>query len=137
MHVDALRRFDGNQPDHKRREIAIRHWDGYWFGRNRMYGDTLHQHSTFSAMAFLDYAIVSGESEWRERAERCLRNCLFMFKPDGTGTAAWMIPFSTTLLDDDGEPLAPRQFGEGPDPFVNDMDLALYNAMSSGLFGRL
>ena len=35
----------------------------------------------------------------------------------------------------DGEDLGPRQFGEGPDPFVNDMDVALYIAMSSGLFG--
>ena len=40
---------NGNQPDHKRHEIPIRHWDGYWFGRNRMFGDTLHQHSAFSA----------------------------------------------------------------------------------------
>ncbi|MBQ6248243.1 MAG: hypothetical protein IJK04_15330 [Kiritimatiellae bacterium] len=58
-----------------------------------------------------------------------------MFKPDGTATAAWMLPFSTTLLGDDGEDLGPRQFGEGPDPFVNDMDVALYIAMASGLFG--
>ena len=135
IHVDALRRFNGNQPDHKRHEIAIRHWDGYWFGRNRMYGDTLHQHSAFSAQAFIQYAEVSGEQVWRERAERCLRNCLFMFRPDGTATAAWMLPFSTTLLGEDGENMGPRQFGEGPDPFVNDMDVVLYIAMSTGLFG--
>ena len=133
-HVDALARFNGMQPDHKRHEIAIRHWDGYWFGRNRMFGDTLHQHSAFTAQAFLQYAEVSGEEVWRERADRCLRNCLFMFRPDGTGTAAWMLPFSTTLLGDDGEPLGPRQLGEGPDPYVNDMDVALYIAMASGLF---
>lgn len=136
LHVEALRRFNGNQPDHRRHEIAIRHWDGYWFGRNRMFGDTLHQHSAFSARSFLRYAEVSGEAGWRERAERCLRNCLFLFRPDGTATAAWMLPFSTTLLGEDGEPLGPPQPGEGPDPFVNDMDLALYIAMSSGLFDR-
>ena len=135
VHADALRRFNGNQPDHKRHEIPIRHWDGYWFGRNRMFGDTLHQHSAFSARAFLLCAAVTGDASWRARAERCLRNCLFMFKPDGTATAAWMLPFSTTMLGDDGEDLGPRQFGEGPDPFVNDMDVALYIAMSSGLFG--
>ena len=133
-HVDALARFNGNQPDHKRHEIAIRHWDGYWFGRNRVFGDTLHQHSTITARAFLAYAAASGEAGWRERAERCLRNCFFMFKPDGTGTAAWMLPFSTTLLGDDGKPLGPRQLCEGPDPFVNDMDTALYLAMAAGLF---
>ena len=134
-HVDALRRFNGNQPDHKRREIPIRHWDGYWFGRNRMYGDTLHQHSAFSARAFILYAAASGEKGWRERAERCLRNCLCMFRPDGTATAAWMLPFSTVMLGKDGEPLFPRQLGEAPDPFANDMDLALYIAMASGLLG--
>ena len=134
-HVDALRRFNGNQPDHKRREIPIRHWDGFWFGRNHMYGDTLHQHSSFSARAFILYAAASGEKGWRERAERTLRNCLCMFNPDGTATAAWMLPFSTVMLDKDGEPLFPRQLGEGPDPFVNDMDLALYIAMASSLLG--
>ena len=134
-HLGALCRFNGCQPDHKRREIPIRHWDGYWFGRNRRYGDTLHQHSAFSARAFILYAAATGEKGWRERAERCLRNCLCMFRPDGTATAAWMLPFSTVMLDDRGEPLFPRQLGEGPDPFVNDMDLALYIAMASGLFG--
>ena len=135
LHAEVLRRFNGNQPDHKRHEIAIRHWDGYWFGRNRTFGDTLHQHSALSARAFLLYAAATGEPGWRERAERCLRNCLFLFRPDGTATAAWLLPFSTVLLGDDGEPLGPRRRGERPDPFVNDMDLALYVAMSSGVFG--
>jgi hypothetical protein len=58
-----------------------------------------------------------------------------MVNPDGSATAAWMLPFSTVILDKDGEPLFPRQLGEGPDPFVNDMDLALYIAMASGLLG--
>jgi hypothetical protein len=39
------------------------------------------------------------------------------------------------LLGEDGENMGPRQFGEGPDPFVNDMDVVLYIAMSTGLFG--
>ena len=58
-----------------------------------------------------------------------------MFRPDGTATAAWMLPFSTVMLGKDGEPLFPRQLGEAPDPFANDMDLALYIAMASGLLG--
>ncbi len=135
-HVEALAKFNGNQPDHKRHEIAIRHWDGQWFGRNRMYGDTLHQHSALSARAFLLYGALTGDAAWRERAERCLRNCLFMFNADGSATAAYMLPFSTVMLDDDGKPLGPRQHGERPDPFVNDMDMALFIALSSGLFGK-
>jgi hypothetical protein len=46
-----------------------------------------------------------------------------------------MLPFSTVMLGKDGEPLFPRQLGEAPDPFANDMDLALYIAMASGLLG--
>ena len=38
--IAVLELFDGQQPDYHLHEIAIRHWDGYWFGKRRVFGDT-------------------------------------------------------------------------------------------------
>ena len=133
---DVLSRFQGNQPDHKLDETAIRHWDGYWFGKDHLFGDTLHQHSTITGRAFLQYAAATGDKRAIARAERCFRNCLYMYQPDGTGTAAYLLPLTITLLNSDGTTIRPSERGERPDPFVNDMDVVLYMSMCSGLFGR-
>ena len=135
MNFDILSRFQGNQPDHKLHETAIRHWDGYWFGKDHLYGDTLHQHSTITARAFLHYAAATGDTRPLARAERCLRNCLFMFRPDGSATCAYLLPLTVTMLNRDGTAARVSRRGEFADPFVNDMDTALYLAMRSGLFG--
>ena len=36
--------FGGPQPHVRLRDIAIRHWDGYWFGREQLWGDTFPHH---------------------------------------------------------------------------------------------
>lgn len=133
--VDALWRFNGNQPDYRLNEIAIRHWDGYWFGKRHTYGDTLHQHSALSARAFMQYAKASGDAVWRRRAEHTYRNVLAMFTPDGRGTAAYMLPLTVTMVNADGTVLRSPCRVFGPDPLANDQDSALYNCMASGVFG--
>ena len=40
IQLDVLELFNGLQPDYHLYETAIRHWDGYWFGKRRLYGDT-------------------------------------------------------------------------------------------------
>ena len=133
--VDLLVRFNGNQPDHRLYGIAIRHWDGYWFGKRHTYGDTLHQHSALSARAFAWYARAGGDIEWRRRAERTYRNVLAMFEPNGRATAAYMLPLTVTMVNSDGSLAEPTRRVLGPDPIANDQDSALYNAMASGFFG--
>ncbi|HBM81313.1 MAG TPA: six-hairpin glycosidase, partial [Clostridiaceae bacterium] len=39
-HLRILEQFNGIQPDYHLYETAIRHWDGYWFGKKKLYGDT-------------------------------------------------------------------------------------------------
>ena len=133
---DILSRFQGNQPDHKLDETAIRHWDGYWFGKRHLYGDTLHQHSTITARAFLQYAAATGDRAPVARAERCLRNCLYMFRANGEATCACLLPLTVTMLGRDDTPLQPARRGEFADPLVNDMDVVMYIGMCSGLFGE-
>ncbi|MFE4835980.1 hypothetical protein ACFRAU_15030 [Arthrobacter sp. NPDC056691] len=38
--IIILDQFNGVQPDYHLREVAVRHWDGHWFGKRRTYGDT-------------------------------------------------------------------------------------------------
>ncbi|NMM94573.1 hypothetical protein [Bifidobacterium oedipodis] len=39
--AQVLDQFQGCQPDAHLGEVSIRHWDGFWFGKRKQYGDTL------------------------------------------------------------------------------------------------
>ena len=111
----CLDTFSGRQPDHHLREIAIRHWDGYWFGGPRHWGDTLPHHwSALTAHAQLLRWEAGGDSALRHRAMETLRNNLCAFFPDGGASCAFLYP---------------RTVNETPcrgfDPLANDQDWAL------------
>lgn len=62
-------------------EIAIRHWDGYWFGKREMWGDVYpHYWSTLTAAAYHYYSQCTGDASYQRRAENIVRNnlCLFL-----------------------------------------------------------
>ena len=63
--------FNGRQPDYHLNDIAIRHWDDYWFGKSRQYGDTFpHYWSTITAVAFHDLSIATNDPLSQTRAEK-------------------------------------------------------------------
>lgn len=69
--MPALEAFNGNQPHYRLNDIAIRHRDGYWFGKRRLYGDVFpHYWSAITAAAFHYYAKATGKNEYQSRAER-------------------------------------------------------------------
>lgn len=111
----ALEAFNGRQPSWHLNDIAIRHWDGYWFGKRRIWGDTMpHYWSAITAEAFAHYAEATGENRYRDRARAiCLQN-LGSFTPDGRASSAWIYPQEVN-----GEQV------KGPDPLANDQDWAL------------
>ena len=48
-----LTAFAADQPDVRLRHVPIRHWDGYWFGRLRLWGDVFpHYWSVLSAAVY-------------------------------------------------------------------------------------
>jgi hypothetical protein len=107
--------FNGRQPDHRLHEAAIRHWDDYWFGQGKLYGDTFpHYWSSLSGGAFALYAELTGETTWRTRAEASLANPLSLFTPEGRASCAYVYPFSSN-----GRP------GRFADAWANDQDWAL------------
>ncbi|KJK63803.1 hypothetical protein P875_00064698 [Aspergillus parasiticus SU-1] len=114
-HFDRLEAFGGRQPDYHLHDIAIRHWDGYWFGKDRMWGDTFpHYWSTLTGIAMHHYANSTGDKTYQTRAEGILRANLALFTEEGRGHCAFIYP--TTV---DGRK------GHYLDPYANDQDWAL------------
>lgn len=114
--LKILEKFNGDQPSHHLHEMSIRHWDGYWFGKRRNYGDTFpHPASVHTANAFLHYAQITSAPEYRERAYRSARNLLSLFNPDGSASNCYVYPFSVNGIG-----------CEYYDEFANDQDGALY-----------
>lgn len=118
-HLACLERFSGTQPSYHLHEIAIRYWDDYWFGKNRTFGDTLPHHlSCLTARAYIAYSRLTGDKTYLSMAEECIRNCMALIRDDGRGAAAHVYPYRL-----DGKR------GEFYDPWSNDQDLVLYDAL--------
>ena len=112
----ALELFNGLQPDCRLYETAIRHWDGYWFGKRRMYGDTFpHYWSALTAEVYALYGEAVNSDEYREKAEHAYRGVMPLFMADGTASCAYVFPHRVNG--------ARAGFY---DEYANDQDWALY-----------
>lgn len=113
--MPALESFNGFQPDYHQHNIAIRHWDGYWFGKRKMWGDVFpHYWSAFSGYAFWMYAQATDDKKYAEKARDIVRNNLCQFFEDGRASCAYIFPDSVNGIK-----------GKFFDPFANDQDNAL------------
>lgn len=114
--ISVLELFNANQPDYHMYEVAIRHWDGYWFGKRKIYGDTYpHYWSALTANAYFDYAKASGDESYVQAADASYRGVLSMFMPDGSASCAYVYPLSVNG----------KEAGYY-DPYANDQDWGLY-----------
>lgn len=112
----VLELFNGIQPDYRLYEAAIRHWDGYWFGKNRHFGDTFpHYWSALTGNVFELYGKITGKKDYLERAEASRRAVLPMFFTDGRASCAYIYPFYVNGIRE-----------EFYDPYANDQDWGLY-----------
>jgi hypothetical protein len=115
--------FGGPQPHARLRDIAIRHWDGYWFGREMLWGDTFPHHwSALTANVLLMLPGPVAAAFERERGEppaalarRIYAANLIDFAPDGTATAAFVFPSCVS-----------GRAAHRADPLANDQDWTLY-----------
>ena len=113
--MPLLEAFSGFQPSYHLNGIAIRHWDGYWFGKREMFGDTFpHYWSTITGAAFHYYALCTGDRSYQQRAENIVRNNLCLFFEDGKASCAYLYPYKINGVK--------AQFY---DPYANDQDWAL------------
>ena len=77
--------------------MPIRHWDGYWFGGLRLWGDVFpHYWSILSAAIYLDWPEDLAEpqriAELRSAGYAILRSNLISFNPDGSASCAFVYP---------------------------------------------
>nr|DAY61026.1 MAG TPA: glycoside hydrolase family protein [Caudoviricetes sp.] len=114
--MEVLELFNGLQPDYHLYEVAIRHWDGYWFGKTRLYGDTFpHYWSSLTGNAYADFGKITGGEAYQKRAEDSLRASLSLFYPDGSASCAFVYPVSVN-----------GHKAYYADAYANDQDWALY-----------
>ncbi|KAI3544708.1 six-hairpin glycosidase [Colletotrichum filicis] len=121
LHLDTLLLFAGKQPDYRLHDVAIRHWDGYWFGKDRMWGDTFpHYWSTLNGIALHHYGKglkndTQGEAAAALKAANgIIRNNLALFEADGRASCAYIYPTSVN-----------GRAGNYKDPYANDQDWVL------------
>lgn len=119
--MPILEAFAGRQPDHRLYEVPLRHWDDYWFGKLRLYGDTMpHYWSTISAVAYAHFARATGEASWLNRGEAILGANLSLFTAEGRASCAHLYPLTAN-----GRPAGQN------DPWANDQDWALVNLLTT------
>ena len=115
-HIKVLERFNGRQPSHYMNDMAIRHWDAFWFGKRRIFGDTFpHTASVHTSDAFLHYYWISGDEEYKKRAICGARNNLSLFNEDGSAYCTRLHPLTVNGVR-----------GEYYDEFANEQDGFLY-----------
>lgn len=115
IQMPVMEAFNGFQPSVHLNDIAIRHWDGFWFGKSEMYGDVFpHYWSTITASAFHFYSLCTGDDSWQRRAENIVDNNLCLFMPGGKASCAYLYPRRV-----DGKP------AKFYDAYANDQDWAL------------
>lgn len=123
LRLPWLTAFAGDQPDARLRHIPIRHWDGYWFGVERHWGDVFpHYWSVLSAEVLLglpDGVVpLERQQELQAQGEAILRANLINFADDGWATCAFVYPSCVN-----GNPT------HHADPLANDQDWALVYAL--------
>ena len=115
--------FAGPQRHVRLRHVAVRHWDGYWFGLRRQWGDTFpHYWSALTAVALLELPDELRSDRGDRMAAAILRANLALYDEHARGCCAFLYPSCV-----DGVP------AHGPDPLDNDQDWALVYALRSGL----
>lgn len=117
--LEVLDLFQGFQPDYHMNEVAIRHWDGYWFGKRKCLGDTYpHYWSALSGYAYTYANVVTGTSDYGQKAKRTLKGVLSLIHEDGSASCAMVYPLTVN-----GKP---AHFYE---PWANDQDWGIYFAL--------
>ena len=119
--MTTLALFSGTQPDYHLYACAIRHWDDYWFGKRKLFGDTFpHYWNALSADAFYAYAQLQQSEPCHQFAMDAYRVQFCLFRTDGSASCAMLYPFSSS-----GTP------GHFFDEWANDQDWALIYYLES------
>ncbi|BDZ64427.1 hypothetical protein [Agromyces mangrovi Wang et al. 2018] len=110
--LPKLLAFSGPQPYARLFRVAIRHWDGFWFGTRRLWGDVFPHHwSALTAAAIAELPVELRTPELDDTMRSILHGGMSSFFPDGSATCAFVLP---TAVD--------GVAAHSPDPLANDQD---------------
>ena len=110
--LDWLLAFSGPQPDSRLYGVAIRHWDGYWFGINRQFGDVFpHYWSTLTAEVLARLPQERRSARTDDLAKAIFEANMANYGADGSATCAYVFPSNV-----DGRSM------HQADPLANDQD---------------
>ena len=129
LRLPWLLAFGGSQPHARLNGVAIRHWDGYWFGQRRQWGDVFpHYWSALTATVLLRLPAELRAAETDELADTILRANMANYDADGSATCAFVMPSS---VDGVAAHVA--------DPLANDQDfhLALWMQLEADGYAAL
>ena len=114
--LKVLELFNGLAPDFHLYETAIRHWDGYWFGKRKLYGDTFpHYWSGLTGNVYALHSRITGSGEYKKKAMDSVKGVFPLLFPDGSASCACLFPHSVNGIRADFY-----------DPYANDQDWGLY-----------
>jgi hypothetical protein len=114
--INYLLAMNGFMPDYRMRDIAIRHWDSYKYGKAKVYSDQFpHYKSCYTAAVMALYGNATGNNSYSERADNILRNNLCLFDEEGRASSGYVYPGMVN-----------GKKGAFYDPYANDQDWALY-----------
>ncbi len=118
-HIILHDAFSAPQPDCNMYEVAIHHWDDFWFGKRKVYGDTYpHYWSTAGSLLYMRAGKIYNDDSMIMKARAGMRASLACFREDGSATCAIVTPFKCN-----------NHIGDFEDPYANDQDWALYHYM--------
>ncbi|KAL2851107.1 hypothetical protein BJY01DRAFT_261130 [Aspergillus pseudoustus] len=113
--LDWLLALSGPQPHARQYQIAMRHWDDYWFGERGQFGDVYpHYWSALTSQALLRLPQELRTRRGDGIALDILRSNMLNFFHDGSATCAFVFPSALN-----GEPAWAN------DPLANDQDWLL------------
>ncbi len=92
-HIKRLANFNGKQPHYRINSLPIRHWEAYWFGKCRPWGDNFpHWWGGISAMALKQYDELTGKNQYSNDIVNILRAGLSNYFEDGRASCAYVYP---------------------------------------------
>lgn len=121
--------FCARTPDARTDLQPVRHWDGFWFGGERLYGDTFPQWLGGLNGEMYYYAGKALGRDYGKLVACNLRGLLSAFGPDGFASCAYYPFLKATFVQGEGpnrpfvEPSVRR--GLRWDPWANDQDWSL------------
>lgn len=126
--------YFGLQPNFHMNAINVSHWDRFWFGKRKTYGDLFpHYWSTLAGWAMYWYNKAKNSEEARKLLKANLSNNLCVYRENGFAHNNYLFPYKVVQYTSNGvinnDSLTPGvTYGKNYDAWANDQDWSLYYA---------